>query len=240
MAAELNLLDDEGENQAVRSFLMQYSCDRAVTVDQMRKHMDLCGWSGCWPEFVEKAGSKEHLTKAGAQIWIRHLIDMERRAAPSASASDELPEPEFKAYEYSADAKVWSEDEVRAILAADRARQGEPDAFMVVLSGGEPVAMNFQRVNAEAKLREWEGAGEVVPLYRAAIKAPAPADAPWHDAVLAETITDPDAKAVYWFSILTKCAQLLNLPDDEPIPSGVLAAVEKLVAAPINYLTRQK
>lgn len=79
------MLDDEGENLAVRSFLMQYSCDRAVTIDRMREHMDLCGWAGCWPEFVEKAGSLEHLTKAGAQLWIRHLLDMERRSTSSVS-----------------------------------------------------------------------------------------------------------------------------------------------------------
>jgi hypothetical protein len=42
----------------------------------------------------------------------------------------------------------------------------------------------------------------------------------------------PHDKAIYWLSVLTKCAFLLNLPDDEPIPSGVLAAVEKLAAAP--------
>jgi hypothetical protein len=39
------------------------------------------------------------------------------------------------------------------------------------------------------------------------------------------------SKAVYWFDMLAKCARLLDLPDDEPIPSGVLRAVEKLVAA---------
>jgi len=43
---------------------------------------------------------------------------------------------------------------------------------------------------------------------------------------------DDSFKPVYWFSILTKCARLLNLPTDEPIPSGVVLAVEKLVAAP--------
>lgn len=46
-----------------------------------------------------------------------------RRSTSSVSKGEmpELPEPEFKAYEYSADAKVWSEDEVRKIIAADRA-----------------------------------------------------------------------------------------------------------------------
>lgn len=104
-----------------------------------------------------------------------------RRAAPSASASDELPPlPEYVGIsEMEAErARKYAGEYARAAIAADRARQGEPDAYMVVLSGVEPVALNFQRVHAEAKLREWEGAGEVVPLYRAATKAAAPADAP--------------------------------------------------------------
>jgi hypothetical protein len=45
-------------------------------------------------------------------------------------------------------------------------------------------------------------------------------------------------KPVYWFSVLTKCARLLNLPDDEPIPSGVLRAVEELCAAPVVLVDR--
>jgi hypothetical protein len=39
-------------------------------------------------------------------------------------------------------------------------------------------------------------------------------------------------KAVYWFGVLEKCARLLDLPNDEPIPSGVLRAVTDLVAQP--------
>ncbi len=72
-----SLLDDDGENRAVRSFLMQYSCDRSLTVSQMRKHMDMSGWplEYC-PPFARLGGTK-HLSKAGAQIWIRHLFSME-------------------------------------------------------------------------------------------------------------------------------------------------------------------
>lgn len=36
------------------------------------------------------------------------------------------------------------------------------------------------------------------------------------------------SKGVYWFSILLKCSALLNVPEDEPIPSGVLKAVQEL------------
>jgi hypothetical protein len=48
----------------------------------------------------------------------------------------------------------------------------------------------------------------------------------------AQAIPEGDSfKPIYWWSILLKCANLLGLADDEPIPSGVLRAVEKLVAA---------
>lgn len=47
---------------------------------------------------------------------------------------------------------------------------------------------------------------------------------------VADTPADDSYKPVYWFGILVKCARLLNLPTDEPIPSGVLRAVEKLTA----------
>jgi len=37
-------------------------------------------------------------------------------------------------------------------------------------------------------------------------------------------------KAAYWFNTLVACARALDLPDDEPIPSGVLRLVQNLVA----------
>lgn len=40
------------------------------------------------------------------------------------------------------------------------------------------------------------------------------------------------AKSAHWFAALSKCARLLNLPDDEPIPSGVVAAVERVTKQP--------
>lgn len=43
---------------------------------------------------------------------------------------------------------------------------------------------------------------------------------------------DPAEKGLYWFSCLVKCARLLGLTDDEPIPAGVVAAVEKLTSSP--------
>jgi hypothetical protein len=76
------LVDNEGENQAVRDFLMLYGGAQGVTVGQMRKHMDRSGWSLQYcPAFARLGGcDSEHLSKAGAQIWIRHLIEMEGKA----------------------------------------------------------------------------------------------------------------------------------------------------------------
>jgi len=57
-----------------------------------------------------------------------------------------------------------------------------------------------------------------------------------HPPADAAPASDVPEKAMFWFSCLTKCARLLNIPDDESIPSGVVAAVEKLVAdaAPVD------
>lgn len=83
-----DLLDAEGENQAVRTFLMQYSCDRSITVGAMRSHMTRSGWGEeAIPQFARNTYSAEHLTKSGAQIWIRHLFDLER-AIPEGAAID--------------------------------------------------------------------------------------------------------------------------------------------------------
>jgi hypothetical protein len=77
--SETLLMDEEGENQAVRSFLMQYSCDRALTIGAMRKHMDMSGWPLQYcPEFARIGDyDSQHLSKAGAQEWLRHLFAME-------------------------------------------------------------------------------------------------------------------------------------------------------------------
>ncbi len=71
------LMDEEGENQAVRSFLMQYSCDRSITVGAMLAHMNHCGWRDLAPPFALAVRPETHLTKSGAQIWIRHLLSLE-------------------------------------------------------------------------------------------------------------------------------------------------------------------
>jgi hypothetical protein len=38
----------------------------------------------------------------------------------------------------------------------------------------------------------------------------------------------PATKATHWFSVLTECARLLNVPNDEPIPSGVRRRVTEM------------
>lgn len=74
-----DLLDEEGENLAVRTFLRQYTLP-GITVGVMRDCLEMAGWDGCWPEFVTKAHRDDHLTKAGAQIWLRHLFSLELQA----------------------------------------------------------------------------------------------------------------------------------------------------------------
>jgi len=74
-AAQPAAQDAEGENKAVRSFLMLYG-QPGLTVGQMKKHMARSGFTS-WPEWVETEPHGAHLTKAGAQLWIRHLFALE-------------------------------------------------------------------------------------------------------------------------------------------------------------------
>jgi len=69
------LLDEDGENQAVRMFLMAYG-EPGLTVARMRRHMELAGWPQA-PEWATKPEAQGHLTKGGAQDWLRHLFSLE-------------------------------------------------------------------------------------------------------------------------------------------------------------------
>jgi hypothetical protein len=69
------LLSSDGENQAVRFFLMAYG-SQSVTVEVMRNHMSSCGYP-LWPDWAETDEAQGHLTKAGAQDWLRHLFGLE-------------------------------------------------------------------------------------------------------------------------------------------------------------------
>jgi hypothetical protein len=69
------LRDDEGENIAVRMFLLGYGM-RPGTVGSMRRHMERSGYP-YWPEWAAQM-DEAHLTKAGAQSWLRHLFALEQ------------------------------------------------------------------------------------------------------------------------------------------------------------------
>lgn len=71
------LMDDDGENRAVRCFLSLYSGTTGVTVAQMTSHLAHSGFDGYWPEWVNDPAAAGHLTKGGAQHWIRHLFSIE-------------------------------------------------------------------------------------------------------------------------------------------------------------------
>lgn len=72
------MLDEEGENRAVRTFLQLYGCNNSPTVGQMRCHLEASGFDGYWPDWVGERHADEHLTKGGAQLWIRHLLALEK------------------------------------------------------------------------------------------------------------------------------------------------------------------
>ena len=67
--------DAEGENKAVRSFLTVYG-PPGLTVGRMKLHMTMSGFTS-WPAWVDTEPDGAHLTKAGAQLWIRHLFALE-------------------------------------------------------------------------------------------------------------------------------------------------------------------
>lgn len=74
------LLDEDGENQAVRAFLLLYGTSTGVTIGSMKQHMQLSGFSH-WPDYMNEHGdgmNRLHLNKASAQAWLRHLFSLEQ------------------------------------------------------------------------------------------------------------------------------------------------------------------
>ena len=69
-----NLIDTDGENQAVRAFLQMYGIP-GLTAEQMHDHMCVSGYKGTSPEWVFEAPG--FLTKGGAQHWLRKLFALE-------------------------------------------------------------------------------------------------------------------------------------------------------------------
>ena len=71
----IELMDEDGENRAVRYFLMLYGTS-SVTVADMKEHLDATGYP-LWPAWVEEPDAQGHLTKGGAQDWLRFLFSLE-------------------------------------------------------------------------------------------------------------------------------------------------------------------
>lgn len=76
-----DLLDDDGENLAVRTFLQLYGATSSITLRDMTRHMSASGFDGLWPEWVADTDERTHLTKGGAQNWLRYLFGLELAAA---------------------------------------------------------------------------------------------------------------------------------------------------------------
>ena len=75
--SDRELLDADGENRAVRAFLMIYGTP-GLTIGKMRTHMTMSGHPH-WPDWAEDSLEHAHLTKGGAQHWLRHLFALEVR-----------------------------------------------------------------------------------------------------------------------------------------------------------------
>jgi hypothetical protein len=73
------LLDSDGENLAVRTFLQLYGGTNSPSIEGMRDHLAMSGFDDCWPDWA--ATEYGFLTKAGAQSWLRYLFALENRAA---------------------------------------------------------------------------------------------------------------------------------------------------------------
>lgn len=72
-----DLLDEDGENRAVRCFLAQYQCGSSCSTKRMKTHLEQSGFKDCWPDWVNTNGG--HLTKGGAQAWLRYLFALEHK-----------------------------------------------------------------------------------------------------------------------------------------------------------------
>lgn len=66
----------DGENLAVRAFLRVYSGTPGLTIGLMKRNLEMSGYPH-WPEWVNEAGDYPHLSKLGAQNWLRHLFALE-------------------------------------------------------------------------------------------------------------------------------------------------------------------
>jgi len=74
--SDRELLDDDGENLALRTFLAFYGNNPTVSIGAMKDCMETSGWDN-HPEFVIRM-SDWSMTKGTAQMWIRHLLSLEQ------------------------------------------------------------------------------------------------------------------------------------------------------------------
>jgi len=87
----MKLLDEDGENKAVRWFLACYGGGGDKSIGTMKLHLEMSGFGGCWPKWCNTEHPSAHLTKGGAQLWIRHLFNLEaQQVAVPASLNGEL------------------------------------------------------------------------------------------------------------------------------------------------------
>jgi len=154
-----DLLDEDGENRALRSFLMQYGLP-GLTVGAMRDHMKRSGWGGeYWPFFVSASNRDTHLTKGGAQVWIRHLLGMEAASRP-AEVDDKRHQDLIDVFDLTWNVAVESAAFYVDGHCADGAHHVEHILELVppkIVVGGVTVAeVRARRAKADAEL--WDAA----------------------------------------------------------------------------------
>lgn len=71
-----NMMDEDGENQALRSFLLLYS--GGVQTYGNCRCMRLGGYEYAIPEWAKESPASAHVTKAAAQEWIRFILSLEK------------------------------------------------------------------------------------------------------------------------------------------------------------------
>lgn len=84
-----NLVDEDGENMAVRAFLQQFQGNHLITSGQMLQHLKWLGFDLALPEW---ANPDLHITAGEAQAWLRLLFTLETddaRAAVTLAAEQE-------------------------------------------------------------------------------------------------------------------------------------------------------
>lgn len=85
-----DLIDTDGENKAIRSFLRFY-LKPGISIGEMRDNMEMAGWEGCWPESIGAADWYSTLTKLETQAWLRHLFSLEAAMSGSPAIPSAVP-----------------------------------------------------------------------------------------------------------------------------------------------------